>query len=226
LKIFAFPHAGGDSYCYRDLQPHLSNHTLETQNLPGRGKLFGEPLLHRIHEMAENGLDIVKSDMVKPYAFYGHSMGAMIAYLTTLKIRDAGLRLPEMLFLSGRKAPSLNTGIGERHNLPTAEFRKELESLGGCPKEVLDNAELMELFEPILRADFESIETYTYEKVQPLNIKIVLFHGSGDHFSKDDAMGWQSETDLPMDFYEYNGSHFFIHQEWESIAKIIDSELA
>ena len=147
MKIFAFPFAGGDSYCYRDFQKKFTEFPIETLALPGRGKRFGEPCLDNIDAMVDEAIRQFQLAKGNDFLFYGHSMGAIIAYRTTLKLKSLNLPEPKFLFFSGRKGPSLNTGKGNRHKLPSKEFRLELENLGGCPKEVLQNKELMEIFE-------------------------------------------------------------------------------
>lgn len=225
MKIFAFPFAGGDSYCYRDFQKKITEFPIETLALPGRGKRFGDRCLENIDAMADEAIQQFQLAKCNDFLFYGHSMGAIIAYRTTLKLKSLNLPEPKLLFFSGRKGPSLNTGKGNRHKLPSKEFRLELEKLGGCPKEVLDNKELMEIFEPILRADFKAVETYQYISAQPLTQKITLFHGKTDHFSKEEILTWQQETLQPIEFHEFEGGHFFIQKEWGAIATIIKNQL-
>jgi surfactin synthase thioesterase subunit len=162
---------------------------------------------------------------MQDFVFYGHSMGAIIAYCTAIKLRALGATQPKQLFFSGRKGPVLNTGKGNRHKLPSKEFKLELENLGGCPKEVLQNHELMEIFEPILRADFKAVETYQYASTEPLHQKITLFHGIQDHFTKEDVMTWQQESTQPLEYFEFDGGHFFIQKECEAISKTIETQL-
>ena len=225
MKIFAFPHAGGDSYCFRDLQKKFNPNEIETLALPGRGKRFSDRRIESIDEMAEEAISQFRLHSASNFSFYGHSMGALIAYRATIKLREMQLPEPKNLFFSGRKGACLNTGKGTRHQLPSKEFREELDSLGGCPKEVLQNNELMELFEPMLRADFKAVETFRYLPTPSLNQKIILFHGIEDHFSKAEILTWQQETTQPLEYHEFNGGHFFIQKEWDSIAKIIKSKI-
>jgi external thioesterase TEII len=130
-----------------------------------------------------------------------------------LNYAHLGRRNQNNCFFSGRKGPVLNTGKGNRHKLPSKEFKLELENLGGCPKEVLQNHELMEIFEPILRADFKAVETYQYASTEPLHQKITLFHGIQDHFTKEDVMTWQQESTQPLEYFEFDGGHFFLYKK-------------
>lgn len=226
MKIFAFPYAGGDSYCYRDYQKKMAHIPFITLSLPGRGKRFGEPRIDSIDGMADEAIKQFQLASAQDFIFYGHSMGSLIAYCTAIKLRALNLNQPKLLLFSGRKGPSLNTGKGNRHKLPTKEFRSELESLGGCPKEVLQNQELMEIFEPILRSDFKAVETYQYVPTKPLDQKITLFHGKGDHFTKEDILTWQLESSQPIEYHEFDGGHFFIQKECNVICDIMESKIS
>lgn len=225
MKIFAFPHAGGDSYCFRDFQKKFNTNEVETLALPGRGKRFSDKRLESIDAMAEEAIKQFRLPWPSEYSFFGHSMGALVAYRTVIKLREKQLPEPQFLFFSGRKGACLNNGKGTRHQLPSKEFREELDRLGGCPKEVLENKELMELFEPMLRADFKAVETYQYLPTPPIKQPIVLFHGIDDHFSKEEILAWQQETTQPIEYHEFSGGHFFIQKEWDAIARIIKSKL-
>ncbi len=227
MNIFAFPHAGGDSYCYRNLKNSYKLGNFETLTLPGRGKRYNEPCLFSIQTMAEEAVKefAFESQKAEDFCFYGHSMGALLAYQTTWLLKSKNLPLPKLLFLSGRKSPRIKSEISNRHKLPSPLFRKELEALGGCSKEVLANNELMGIFEPILRADFQAVETYSCDNIERLNVKIVLFHGTQDHFTPDEIKAWQEETSESSSYYEFNGGHFFIHNENEKIISIIKNHI-
>jgi len=225
MKIFAFPFAGGDSYCYREFQKKITHIPIITLSLPGRGKRFGDQRLESIDGMADEAIKQFQLTKAQDFVFYGHSMGALIAYVTAIKLRALHLPQPKLLFFSGRKGASLNTGKGNRHKLPTKEFRAELESLGGCPKEVLQNHELMEIFEPILRSDFKAVETYQYITAQPLQQKITLFHGSSDHFTKEEVLTWQQESGQPIEYHEFDGGHFFIQKDCDTICDIMEAQI-
>src|ERR1019366_1340812 len=95
------------------------------------------------------------------YALFGHSMGATLAYLCLLRIRRAGLPLPEALILSGKSAPTI-ASKDMRYLLPRAEFVAMLHNMGGCSPEILQEEELLDYFEPILRADFQAVETWQH----------------------------------------------------------------
>jgi len=151
------------------------------------------------------------------YAFYGHSLGALLAYLMALKMRHANKTLPSHLFLSGRGGPGVYDDKEKRHLLPKDEFRSMLIKLGGMPKEVLEDDTLMEFFEPIIRADFELLESYSYAPGEKLNIPISVFIGDREETTKEEALQWQNETTLPIRLRVMSGDHFFIFDQCKEL---------
>jgi len=193
--------------------------------LPGRGRRVGEALRYSIEELADDVFaQLSQAIGIGRYAIFGHSMGAALAYLCLLRIRRAGLPLPDALILSGKSAP----GVAEkklRHRLPRAEFIQMLHELGGCPPEILREAELIDYFEPILRADFEAVETWQHRREDPLPVPLIVLLGRGDEVTKEEAAAWSRETTGGFQLHEFDGDHFFIQQHWRQIASIIGAAL-
>lgn len=151
-------------------------------------------------------------------------MGAALAYLCLLRIRHAGLPLPEVLFLSGKAAPSVSQDRG-RHLLPRPEFFEMLYALGGCPPEILQHEDLIDYFEPILRADFQAIETWRHRPAEPLPVPLVVLVGRDDEVTREGAAAWSLETSGEFQLHEFDGDHFFIQRHWRQIASLIGANL-
>ncbi|OAD23667.1 Microcystin synthetase associated thioesterase, partial [Candidatus Thiomargarita nelsonii] len=107
-------------------------------------------------------------------------MGSILGYLLTKRILNAGKPAPLHLFVSGRKAPSVVDDDPPKHQLPKQKFINHINVLGGLPPEILEHTELMDFFEPILRADFQAIETYIYQPASPFDIPITILQGLAD----------------------------------------------
>lgn len=225
MELIAIPFAGGSEYCYRELETHLNGINLTTLALPGRGSLIAQPCITSIEKMVDYLLPQIRSLIQQPYAFFGHSMGAFIAYMLCRKINHEGLPGPEKLILSGRKAPSVKDQ-NIKHTLPDEEFRKMLHNLGGIPNAVWQDEEIMALFEPIIRSDFELIETYSHQMQKPIDLAINLFLGQEDNVTTEQARAWQQETLQPLNIYHFPGGHFYFQDNWgllaDKITKVID----
>jgi len=155
MKLFCFPYAGGSSAVFNRWKLYLdSNIEIRAIELAGRGKRIHEALYKDFDTLIDDMLSLITNDLNKTdtYAFFGHSMGAKIAYELTKKILGKGLIGPEHIFFSGRGAPYvMGKDEKEYHKLPDEEFKEEIYNLGGTPKEFFQHPELLEVFLPLLR---------------------------------------------------------------------------
>lgn len=214
--------AGGNKYSYQPFEEHLDkNINLITLELPGRGKRFNEPLLTNVDDIVADLFEQLKANTnKKPYAIFGHSMGAILTYLLAHKIEKSDFENPIHLFVSGCKAPKIKRKPPFYHDMPKEQFVNKIREMGGCPEEILENDELMALFEPSLRADFKTIETYQYEKQSLLKTPITVFIGNKDRVTWEEAKDWGEESIHLIDIKEFEGNHFFIFQHKEAITAL------
>jgi surfactin synthase thioesterase subunit len=226
FKLFGVPYAGGNSWSYRGLEPHLpAGVELVGLELPGRGRRSGERLCSSLDDLAE---DLFRQPHPRigaaRYALFGHSMGALLALLVTRRIRRAGLPLPDALFLSASDPPSARPAR-KRHLLAKPDFFEMVRDLGGCPPEVLQDSGLVEFFEPILRADFKAVDTWQVCDDEPVDVPLTVMIGREDEVSVDNARLWARETTRPVRLHQFDGNHFFILGHWAQIGSIIEEQL-
>ena len=226
VNLFCFPFAGGNKYSYRELADYCPPAIqLIPVELPGRGARFREPPLTELYSIIDDLFGQIRDQLQPPYAFYGHSMGTWVSYLLTKKILQVNLPPPSHLFLTGCAAPSVPIREVPRHQLPKAEFIEKLRSYGGSPEEVLNDSSLMDFFEPILRADFQALETYAYQATSPFSIPVSIIIGTEDRVTYEDALAWQRETTEPVEIRQFPGDHFFIFGYKAEIMKIMVRKL-
>ncbi len=225
IKLFCLPFAGGTKYSYSGFQkvapPHLE---LIPLDLPGRGKRLMEACLTNVADMVTDVMPTIRSHADQPYALYGHSLGSLLAYLITLQMQKEKLPMPMRLILTGRGGASVKRKDAPKYLLPRSEFIQSLREMGGM-SDVLESDELMEFFEPILRADLQAAETYVYEAAKPFDVPITVMIGDGEEISQEEAMAWQQESTLPIDLRILPGNHFFILDHEHEIMKIIGEQL-
>jgi len=226
INLYCLPYAGGRALSYRDFQAHVSNLILiKPLELPGRGKRVREALLTDSEAMIDDLFAQVQNDG-QTYAIYGHSLGSLLAYLLTRRIISAGLPAPRHLFLSGGKAPSVLRDQRARYKLPKHEFINCVKSLGGIPREILEEPELIDFIEPILRADFQALETYVYHPTAPFDIPITILHGLSDiEVAYRDLLAWQQETSQHIDINVFQGGHFFIFDHLAELGQLFNQAL-
>jgi surfactin synthase thioesterase subunit len=227
IKLFCLPFAGGSKYSFALFKRHLPEYIeLIPLDIPGRGARFSEPLLSDMEALVEDLYAQIVPHVNSRYCFYGHSMGTLLAYLLTCRIQDENLNLPTHLFLSGRGGPENENTDRKWHALPSNEFRVKLAELGGSPQEVLDNDGLMEILEPILRADFKAVENFQYDQIRTFAIPVIVLHGLDDNFSSNQAQSWQVISEIPLNLHEFEGGHFFIFDHADKIQALFSTYLS
>jgi medium-chain acyl-[acyl-carrier-protein] hydrolase len=164
-----------------------------------------------MEDLASALADAIVPHLDGPYAFFGHSMGAVVAFEVAQRLRDEGRPLPLHLFASGHRAPHIPYPRQPIHAVPNPRFREELALLGGTPQEILEHPELMGLLEPLLRADLELSETYRHGASSPLRCGITAFGGLADpHVPTGSIEAWRGHTQGPFRARFFPGDHFFL----------------
>ncbi len=227
LRLFCFPYAGGSAQIFRPWSNQLSN-MLEVYpiELPGHGRRRKETPFRDFQTLLNAIVPVIIPDLDKPFAFFGHSMGALIAFELACKLRDQGQPLPSHLFVSGRRAPQLQDKNPPTYNLTDEELVKKLHWLKGTSSSLLDDPEMMQLMLPILRADFTVCETYQYIKKAPLPCPITAFGGWRDPASRRGGLqGWREHTTANFTKKTFPGNHFFLHSAQTHLLKFLNQQL-
>jgi len=163
----------------------------------------------------------------QPFAFFGHSLGAMVAFEMARRLRSQGRSLPIHLFVSASRAPQLATRGPIAYDLPEPMFIEELRRLNGTAAEVLEDSELMRLMLPMLRADFEAAQTYNYSPELPLSCPITVYGGLTDHaIRREDLESWRVHTTGSFTLQMFPGDHFYLHSEEPLLIEKLSSDLA
>lgn len=227
IKLFCIPHAGGSAAFYSKWKDYI-NPSIEICpiELAGRGKRFKEDFYDNIDEAVEDVYDIIKNDLDNNYAFFGHSMGSLIAYELSHYIMKLKNKPPEHIFFSGRKAPNIIYENNCIHKLPGEELKRKVFEFSGTPKEVLDNSHMSNIFLKILRADFKICELYKYVKRDfKLDCNITILNGNKDDIKINHISSWKQYTSKECYIYFFKGGHFYINDNIKSLAYIINSTL-
>jgi medium-chain acyl-[acyl-carrier-protein] hydrolase len=169
--------------------------------------------------------EVFQNSLDKPFAFFGHSMGAMISFELSRRLRTRYGVQPRYLFVSGRAAPQIPDEGASTYNLPETAFVDELKRISGTPPEIFDHPELMSLMLPVLRSDFEICQTHSYVEEPPLDCPITVFGGVRDDITPDDLKAWAKQTVTRSSLHLLPGDHFFVRSEWKTIVRIILNHL-
>ena len=228
FRLFCFPYAGGVAHIFRQWPQRLpAGVEVCAVQPPGRGNRMREPPFTNLKELVAAAAPALRPYMDRPFAFYGHSMGATVAYELARRLREEGHAGPLHLFVSGCRAPQLADTREFTYNLPEPEFIEELRRLNGTPSEVLDHAELLQLMLPLLRADFAAIQTYAYSEGPQLECPLTAVGGQDDaEVTREHLTPWGDVTTGGFSLQMLPGDHFFLHASQNALLEIIARQLA
>lgn len=227
LRLFCFPYAGGGVPAFRGWADDLPT-TVEVCpiQLPGRGTRWKEPPFTRLLALVEAAAQALRPHLDKPFAVYGHSMGAIIGFELARHLRRTRAPEPAGLFVSGARAPHRFVTEQPIHGLATPAFLDGLRRFGGAPQQVLESAELMQLLLPMLRADFAVCETYAYAAEAPLDCPLWAYGGTQDHIAPwPDLEAWRAHTTGTFSLRSFSGGHFFIEAARTSFFQLLSADL-
>jgi surfactin synthase thioesterase subunit len=227
IRLFCFPHAGGAaSYFYPWSRSLPEDVEVQAVQYPGRQDRRAEPCVLGIPELADRIHAAIRPQLGEPFAFYGHSMGAVLAFEVAGRIaREQGAG-PAHLFVSGRRAPS-RFRHEELHRASTSAFIAEMRALGGTDPRILADQELLDMVLPTIRGDYTAIETYRYEPAPPLSCDITAMVGDSDpKASVDDAAAWSEHTLGRFDLRVFPGGHFYLEDCQAGVLDVVTSVLS
>lgn len=195
--------------------------------LPGRETRLLEPPFREMGPLTMALTDAVVAELDKPFAIFGHSMGARLGFELARELRRRGMPAPAVLFVSACKAPHLpRTPLPPLEMMPEHIFVARLRSMNGTPPEILENPELLELVLPGIRGDFAVVDGYEYSDEPALDCPIRAFGGTQDTEAREDELlGWQVHTTSSFGLRMLAGGHFVIATERDEITRRIVAEL-
>ncbi|MCP4219507.1 MAG: thioesterase [bacterium] len=229
MKLFCFPFAGGSAAAFNKWRQYLDKDIeIHPVEFSGRGRRIYDPLYDSIEEAVTDIHGIIGGQMNEgPYAFFGHSMGGIIAYELARKVRDNNEKEPLHVFYSGRGAPHVEGKEYKKfYDLPEEEFKKEIIDLGGTPKEFFEYPELLDVLMPMLRSDFKIAETYERVKDQkPFGYDISVLLGKKEEVTPEQMVGWREVTRGVCSVHYFEGDHFFINEQPGRVVKVVNNTL-
>ena len=227
-KLFCFPFAGGNASSLRKLGDRLPSwldvHYVE---LPGRGSRIGEELITDMEQMVELLANDLAPLCTGLFAFYGHSMGALLAYRTAHILRESYGLNTQLLIVSGARAPHLPRSTDELHSLPDAKLIARLEQMGGTDSNILRHEDLRNIMLKIVRADFKMLNGTFSLGIEPLSCPILAFGGDHDAFVDQEGVeGWRFQATGEFHCSFFHGGHFFIWDNILDITKLMELKIS
>lgn len=227
LTLFCLPFAGAGANVYL---PWLDAFGTSIQpcpvEYPGRARRFAERMPSDLGVLADATLDGLRCGFSERFAFFGHSMGGLLAFEMTRRLAERSSPLPEALVISSWQAPHLPTHLPKKHTLADEAFVEELRRMGGTPQEVLANAKLLAHVLPIARDDFRLTEEWISPAAPPLPLPIHVIGGDNDPQIPVEALSaWVKHTTVEATIDLLPGGHFCLFDHRERAAQLIIERL-
>jgi surfactin synthase thioesterase subunit/glycosyltransferase involved in cell wall biosynthesis len=218
LRLFCFPHAGGGAAAFNGwAQKMPSSIAVVPLRTPHRRNML---------ELVSALYDAIHPHLDEPFAFFGHSMGAVVAFELARFLRRRDQPLPRVLIASGARAPQFRRGHVPPREPSDAEFVAELRRLEGTPKEVLDDPELLRMILPALRNDAAIYRNYIYTDEAPLDCPLFAYGGVEDpNVRREHLDGWAEQTSAAFVLRVFRGGHFYLQTNREEFLLALGEDL-
>ena len=229
MRLLCFPYAGGGVSIFR-AWPELLPADIEVWaiQLPGRDGRRHESIPDVLQELAAAAAEGLRPHLRAPFACFGHSMGALLAFEFVRALRRSDQLEPANLIVSARRAPQLTRDVTPLHTLPQSAFISVLrQRYNSIPPAILAEPELLDLLLPIVRADFKMIESYHYREEAPLDGPISVFGGTRDEWAlSNELAAWQTQTRRPINVQLFAGGHFYLQDVLPQLLTAVARDLA
>src|SRR5499433_3323444 len=226
-RVFCFPHAAGNAAFYRPLQrfmpPEVDFCPVE---LPGRAARLDEPPFASMGALMESLDRALQPLMGVPFGFFGHSVGACMAFEPARKLRSVDGRIAMHLFVSGRGGPKFAPADAPQARPPSdQDLLAILDRFGGTPAAIMQRPELIAVLLPALRADLALVEGYAVDPGDRIICPITAFGGADDIPHSDSLRSWRKLTCGKFRTCVFPGGHFYFSTAGEALAKEIIQDL-
>ena len=219
-RIFCFPNAGVGASAFRLWHGEVPDDIeVCVVQLPGRESRLREPPIVSIPELAAKIMPVVRLFSDLPFAFFGHSMGALVASEVTRSLEASGASMPRLLVVSSRRPPHLPGLETPISHLPDDDFVAAIQSrYGGIPPEILAEPDIMQVVLPGLRADFVALETHRPEPRPPVSCPISALGGRNDRLTPAEHLeAWREETRAAFRMRLFDGGHFYLFEQRQHV---------
>ena len=219
--LVCLPHAGGSASFFRPWAQTLGAHAqVLAIQYPGRQDRMHDRCPTTIAEYAEEVFSALAPLGERPLAFFGHSMGAMIAFEVATRMTERLGLQPSTLFVSARRAPS--THRDDLYTLDDRGIVEELKLLSGTDMRILDDPEILRMVLPSMRNDYAAVRSYEYRPGPVLDCPVIALMGADDpRIDTDEAAAWSRHTTGRFALHTFTGGHFYLAAHQRAVADLI-----
>jgi medium-chain acyl-[acyl-carrier-protein] hydrolase len=229
MRLLCLPYAGSGAAPFRPWARLLpAEIELSIVQLPGRETRLREAPFTDMPSLIASIVPALEPALDLPFALFGHSMGALVAFELARELQRRDTAPLVHLFASGRRAPHLVDPDPPLAGLADGEFVREIvRRYNAIPQVILDDADMLRIFLPTLRADLGMLEGYRFVDARPMDCPITAFSGTDDpRATRTELVAWQNHTTRTFQARQLPGDHFYLHPQREALVAQLVSLLA
>ena len=221
--LFCLPYSGAGGSAFRELERALpSAIDVAAVRLPGREQRFAEPPGLDLDDIAA----AIAARADRPYAIFGHSLGARLGFEVIRLLRRRGGLLPLRLYVAAARPPDAVNPIASAVELDDTRLVEVLIERIDAPSELRDNPEFRDLMLPLLRSDLGWLHRNAYQPGPPLEVPIVALAGAADSVCGGaEMLGWRTHTSASFALHTVPGGHFFPQTQAGRVAGLLSADL-
>ena len=225
-RLVCFPHAGGAASYFDPFARALDGAVdVVALQYPARQERLSEPCIDSVLGLRDAILPVLEARLDQPFALFGHSMGAVVAYEVARLLEQRHGAVPVALFASGRRSPSTQRHE-DVHRGGDDRLLREVARLGGTPPQLLDDEDVRAMMLPALRGDHKAIETYRWQPGPEPSCPILALVGDADPLTSEaDAAAWRAHTTGDFSLRTYAGGHFYLAAHQASLVDLVTDAL-
>jgi medium-chain acyl-[acyl-carrier-protein] hydrolase len=227
VRLICFPQAGSSAAAYGDWADFIAGDVeFCAVEYPGRGRRRAERPFVRVHALVKAALDGIRSELQRPFAVFGHCLGALVGFELLRRLHRQRGPMPLALFVAGCAAPSRPPHHPPRYTMTDEQLLAHLRSRETAPDACMADTHFAELFLGPLRRDLEAADTYIYRYAERLRCPVFVLTGEDDaDVPQEEADPWRLETELPVTLRRYLGNQRFLQTAASQVLRDVSSDL-
>lgn len=219
MRVFLLHHAAGTHRVFADWVAHFpGDWEVCLLEAPGRRRLARVPAPRDIASLAAFFLDCAAPRLDRPYALFGHSMGAAVGYEMVRRLPPDAGPMPTWLGVSACRPPGTAADRARPdpplHRLPDRELRAALAQFGALPDRALADGVWPRLA-PRVRSDFRLVEQWRPPAgAARTAVPLSVFGGLDDPVVTPRHLAeWADLTRCPAGRHLFPGGHFYFQRQ-------------
>jgi surfactin synthase thioesterase subunit len=220
--LVCFHYAGGGASTFAGWQALLPELHVCPVQLPGREGRAAEPRHTEFVPLVDDLADELAPVVDRRTIFYGHSMGALVAFGVTRELIARGTEGPAALAVGAYPAPHMPSPLADAQVPDNGRLVSVLTAIGGLPAALLEAPEWLAALLPTVRDDVQLCRTYRHRSNSAVPCPIHAIAATEDRLvAAEQVAAWRLHTTAEFRLYTVSGGHLFVKESPAATAAIV-----